>query len=148
MIATIRSMRWTISTAIIVGMLLSGVFTDAIRAAYQDFYNRQFPVVTMRGKLVSQDSASATIHITGTKNRDCKFVGLLAYTSQNGSLTDAFKERVTGPKEDGTSKPKGTYDIGYWRIWPKQGADSVLMYVQHDCAGPHLTTTKIADVAL
>jgi len=112
------------------------------------FYNKYMPVVEMTGKLVHTDGNSTLIHIVGEKQRDCKYVRIYAmYVFRgNGMLNDAFIERVSGPL-DGSTKPIGSYDLGFWRVWPTDDATKVIVFVQHEC-GAETVLSKIAEVPL
>ena len=148
MMRVFTSMKWTIMFSIVLGIFLSGIFAQPIKDAYLEYYDLAYPVVVMRGSLVSQDEDSVVIHISGEKLRPCRYLRMLSYTSKNGQLTDAYHSRTIGFLDDGSTKPIGKLDVGYWRIFPKQDADAVEMYVQHDCGGGRITTTQTAEVHL
>lgn len=106
------------------------------------------PVVSMQGKLIDRTDDSVTIHVWGAKYRgSCKFLELTTYASKGGLLYATVHTRLD-MMSDGTSKPAGNFDIGYWLIKSTKGAERVLMYVAHSCGEGDLRVTRIADVAL
>lgn len=143
---TVWSVRWTIAFSVLLGVILSSSATSYLVSSYKAWYDDTHPVVVMSGVLVSKTKVEATIHVGGEKLRDCRFVSLHAYSRKGGTLTDAYKERIN-LLEDSSSKPKGTHDLGRYRIWPLLGADTVIMRVLHDCDGRFITT-QIAEVKL
>ena len=110
-------------------------------------FDDRFPVVDMDGTLIAAAAEEVTITIGGTKNRDCEYLRLQAYTvNANGTLGDASVARIDR-FERGDTKPTGKYSIGSWRIWPRGDAVRVIVYANHLC-GTRVVQTKIADVAL
>jgi hypothetical protein len=148
MMRVFTSMKWTIMFSIALGMFISGIFAQPIKDAYLEYYDAAYPVVAMRGDLVAQDDDAVTIRISGEKLRPCRYLRMLAYTTKNGQLTDAYHERAVGVPDDSITRPVGKMDIGFWRIYPKGNADAVSVYVQHDCGGGRITTTQTAEVHL
>jgi hypothetical protein len=108
------------------------------------------PVVQMKGDVVAGPTDSYVIlHIYGSKLRgeECVYKGLQAFGERAvGPAVDLRIARV-GIPEDGATKPRGTYDIGLWRVWPVDGIDTVKVYVTHQC-GERFVATKIAEVEL
>lgn len=151
MIAIASRWVWKTRYTIVLGILLSAFVMDGALDRALRWYDRAAPIVEMQGKLIHTDGHSTLIHITGKKMRDCKFVRINAYYQfrGNGMLVDAFLERMAGPI-DGATKPVGEYDLGMWRIWPTDDATKVLVYVHHECCGPHPETvlSKIAEVPI
>ena len=144
---SVFEMRWTILTAVVVGYMLSP-FTQLGASTFFKMYDALWPVVTAHGELVSRDTDSIYVHITGTKHRDCQYLQMDSYyTTPAGMLRDANEFRTDQLPVDGTSKPTGLFDIGIWRVFPVSEASSVQMYVEHSCAG-RLVVTKIAEVTL
>jgi hypothetical protein len=139
----------TLVFAAFVGVMLPAAI-PRIGGSALDFYDYVFPVVEMEGELAEILADSFVVHIQGEKLRglECKYVSLQAFNiGTDGVRYDAFIERIDR-QEDGRTKPAGTYDIGYWRIYPrKQGATSVQVYITHLC-GDRRVLTKIADVKL
>jgi hypothetical protein len=109
-------------------------------------YDRYFPVVTMRGEITGSSESAIVVHMAGTKNRNCKYVRLQAFAGKGDILRDVNLMRIDVP-ESGATKPQGTFDIGYWRIWPVDKSETVLVFAQHDCDG-RTVITKIAEVTL
>ena len=146
MIGAIRDVRWTIATTLVIGIFLSSSATDYALSSYRSWYDDTHPVVKMSGTLVSRTASTATIHITGAKLRDCRFVSLHAYTRKRDVMSDAYRERL-GRMEDGVNKQVGQHYLGRWVIWPLDDADTVVMSVMHDCAG-RLISAHIAEVSI
>lgn len=135
-------MRWTLSAAVVIGLALS----PAANLPYL-IYDALVPVVRMQGELVSKTEDSVVVHIWGSKSRECKYLGLQAFsTGPNGNRRDANITRLDMPSA-GATKPKGEFDIGNWKLWPVTGAVSVQVYVQHDCDG-RILNAQIAEVVL
>jgi hypothetical protein len=143
---TIRDVKWTITLTMCGVLLLSTTLADVVSSQIHGLYTRFNPVVEMRGELVSAGQDYSIIHITGRKFRECKYISMQAFSLNQGIRSDAEKLKVASP-DDGYSKPPGLYDLGNWRIWPTDGADTVEMYVIHDCNG-YPVTTRIAEVKL
>jgi len=137
-------------TAIILGVLLGlllgplfGVVSESVYGAYDEAY----PVVEMHGDVQSTTVHDVVLHISGEKKRGCQPMRITAYTrDKNGNLQDANIQKL-GVAERGLSRPLGPVDLGLWRIWPRDGADGVMVFVTHQCAGRSVIT-KVADVVL
>jgi hypothetical protein len=113
----------------------------------QDMYDSAFPVVDMKGKLISFSDDEAVVSIVGRKNRACNYVRIQAYSlDADGNMSDAFIARTDLP-ESGETKPRGSYTIGTWRIWPLPQSHGVVVYVNHLC-GSRIVLTKIAEIPL
>ena len=134
--------KWTVLLSLVCTMF----FLHMAQPHVVGYYNRTAPVIHMQGELVHTDGHSTLIHIYGSKVRECKFIRLNAYYAfkHDGRLVDAFFERVDH-RIDGSTKPVGEYDLGYWRIWPTDDASKVLMFVHHECKG-ETVISKIAEV--
>lgn len=147
-------LRWSWVFSIALGVFIAPVvsnWSEAVLSHYREEYDKANPVVVMTGVLVKQDDESAFVHMAGSKEvsraNECVYVRVKAYTrSADGVLRDAYIQRVDMP-EDGHNKPAGYFDIGTWRIWPKDAATSVLVYAIHNCGGRQVRTV-IADVAI
>lgn len=139
----------TLAFAALMGTMLPAAIPRIGGAAY-DFYDYIFPVLEMEGELSEILADSFVVHIQGEKNRglECKYISIQAFNvGTDGVRYDAFIERIDRA-EEGRTKPAGTYDIGYWRIYPrKQGAVSVQVYITHLCHERRILT-KVADVKL
>lgn len=132
---------------LLAGLVLLVPLAQSISAQATQTWDRFNPVVSMQGTLISASSEEIVLSIAGTKNRDCSYIRVSAYTEwSDGSLRDAYIMR-TDMLEKGDTKPRGNYQIGTWRIWPRAGGVRALVYVHHQC-GQRLVTTKIADVSL
>jgi len=93
-----------------------------------------FPVVEMQATVVNKTPSEVIVSLKGTKNRDCKYVSIDAFSRHGDTLRDLNMVRVDRPEEGGT-KPKGYFYFGDWRIWPTTDTKTVLVYVQYDCSG-------------
>lgn len=135
---------------IVLGLSLGAVlvpagtyFADAIAAQYDE----TFPVVEIRGTLVSVADGEAVISMSGKKNRECTYIGIRAYSlGKDGNLSDAFIARTDTPI-NGNTRPVGSFVIGTWRVWPLPDSRGITVYANHLC-GSRIVLTKIADVAL
>lgn len=134
--ATLRS-YWPIAAAVVVGFALlppmSKHYQDWAEAAAIRREQGQ-PVVQMQGRVVERGQGFVVVHMTGRKLRECRYVGLTAYTiNPQGVRFDASIRRDDLP-ETGDTKPPGTYDIGRWRIWPTHAdSRSLLVFADHLC---------------
>lgn len=139
-------LRWAIITGVLVGVVVSTagtVWVPTILAAF----DKLSPVVVMEGRLVEAKENYLVVHISGEKFRDCQYLNINAYGAEkDGNLRDLSIMRVD-KIEDGTTKPKGKWDIGYWKVWPSDGITGVMVVVSHNCEG-RLINTKIAEVVL
>lgn len=143
LINAFRAMPLTIFLSVLLGLALSLGSAGALQV-----YDSLFPVVSMTGEVVSVRDDSVVVHITGTKNRDCIYGGMQAYSvNGEGEMHDAFRERI-GSQETGRTKPVGVYDIGFWRVWPTTSSSTgVRIFVQHFCSG-RVVLTNVADVSI
>ena len=135
-----------IATGVVLGLMLSpaiGVFTELVFDAFDDAY----PVLVMRGEVRSVSQDEVILQISGEKKRSCQFLRISAYTRDAvGNMQSANIKRI-GVQELGITRPIGKADIGTWRIWPRDGASGVLVFVTHNCSD-RTVTTKVADVVL
>ena len=137
-------MRWTILLAVAFGCVMSAL-VDGMSLA--PVYDQLRPVVTMQGEIVARTPDSVTVHMWGSKNRECRYIGIQAFSHLAGGLRqDTNIERVD-QHTNGRTKPAGVYDIGTWRIHPITGAQAASVYVQHDCDG-RVVLTEVAEVSL
>lgn len=130
---------WPVLAAIALGVAVAPALQSAYRSWAADRLaeiERGTPVVTMSGTLIERDGDAVLLHITGTKHRNCRYVGLQAYALDvTGVRHDANIQRQDHESR-GDTKPPGVYDIGYWRVWPVDPiAARVLVYAEHDCRG-------------
>jgi hypothetical protein len=107
------------------------------------------PVVAMQGVKVGGVSGEhILVNISGRKLRgeECVYKGIQAFGDRVvGEPIDLYIARQDMP-EAGVTKPKGSYSIGVWKVWPVLGVDVVRVYVMHDCGTGRLWATKIAEV--
>lgn len=139
-------MPLTIATGIVLGGLLSpvAIATNDWLAAQ---YDRVFPVVEMNGQLLSLGDDEAVIALAGRKNRECTYTGIQAYSvGRDGNMTDTFIVRTDIPESRDT-KPRGTFDVGTWRVWPLPDSRGIVVYINHLC-GSRVVLTKVAHIPL
>lgn len=150
--ALLKAHGWPTAAAILVGFALLPIaqreyeaWADARQAAQQ----QARPVVAMHGRFVQRDDHSVWVHISGTKLRQCRYLGLTAYSIDGqGVRRDANIERADGIQIRGDTKEPGDYDLGVWRIWPVQdSAVRAMVSVEHDCMGVTVRSV-IAEVVL
>ena len=111
-------------------------------------YDNFVPVLRMHGELVSREPDAVVVRMWGSKLRECRYVGILAYSRAGSDFyRDATITRIDRAATNDT-KPRGAFDIGQWRIRPTTDATHVAVYAQHACSHGDLRTTKIAEVAL
>lgn len=139
MIATVKSLRWTIFFSVLLGIGISMITP-------QSWYDALFPVVTMRADVINKTLTEVTVRLSGEKHRDCKYMAIDAFSRHGDLLRDLQMERLDQPA-DGTTKPMGRFDFGYWRIWPTNDTKTVMIYVRYDCAGRDVFV-RAAEVAL
>jgi hypothetical protein len=135
---------------IILGLSLGAILVPAgtyFADAVAERYDAAFPVLEMTGNLVSASDGEAVISMAGTKNRDCTYIGIRAYSlDKDGNMSDVFIARTDNPTV-GSTRPVGTFIIGSWRIWPLPDSKGVTVYASHLC-GSRIVITKIAEVPL
>ena len=136
------------ATGLVLALLLA-VAWDAIDAGWDDWYDSVRPVASGSVDLASrQGHDSVRVHITVTRHRACDMRRLQAYSRlDDGSLRDAYSNRVDRPTEGRSHPPGGTYDGGVWEIWPTDSAKSVAVYVRYRC-GSRMSSSKIGEVSL
>lgn len=150
--ALLKAHAWPVAAAIVVGFALLPLVQreyESWAEAREHERQRSLPVVTMAGKMVARDEVAVFVHIAGTKHRECKFLGLMAYAvNAAGVRRDANIERVDGVTMRGETKQPGQYDIGVWRVWPvSEDAASAVVLVEHACDGVSVRSV-IAEVTL
>jgi hypothetical protein len=139
-------MPFTIAVGLLIGLVVSPV-TTLLSDALFNAYDRAFPVVSAQASLISSNHDEVVISLRGVKLRDCSYLRLQAYsTNAHGETTDAFIGRMDGPT-NGETRPKGAFMAGEWKVWPVEGAVSVVVYVNHLC-GHRVVLTKLADIPL
>jgi len=143
--------QWSVILGLLFGAVVMPGALDVWRAnerARLVAYERATPVVTMTGSIVRRDGDAVFVHIAGTKHRECKYLGLQAYSvDATGRQHDANIKRVD-VDERGDTKAPGVYDIGVWRVWPvREWAASTVIRSLHDCNGVTVSTV-IANVGL
>jgi hypothetical protein len=111
-------------------------------------YDNFMPVVRMQGEVVSRTESAVVVRMWGEKIRDCRFVGIQGFSRIGDNINrDTIIKRIDMPSE-GKTKPRGTFDIGQWELYPIDGATHVSVWVQHSCGQDDLRSTRIADVEL
>lgn len=139
--------RWTVAIGVLLGFLIAPAGNGLLAVAL-DAYDANRPVVMIVGStVVGRESDAVMVDMKVKKMRDCTYIRLQAFGSRkDGPLSDAYIRRVDRT-EDGSNKPRGTFSIGIWRIWPIDDASSVIVYAQHDCWG-RIVQTKLTEIAL
>lgn len=140
MISTLRDMRWTMVLSVVIGVLLA----LAVPAPMTMLYDAVFPVVTMNSRVVSTSPTEITIGLHGTKNRDCKYLSINAFSRVGERLQDVNIQRVD-KTEEAQTRPIGEYDFGVWRLWPTRAGQQIEVYVQYSCSGRD-TFVRVAEV--
>lgn len=108
------------------------------------------PVVQMQGILIGEISPGhITIHMYGKKLRgvECEYRGIQAYGDRITGLPVDLNSRRLDIPEKGDTKDEGTYDIGFWEIWPTEGIYRIRVNVGHLC-GKSRVSTEIASINL
>jgi hypothetical protein len=135
---------FTIVLGLVLGVL-AGFATIPIYQFGMDSYDSEFHVLTMTAKVIAANADKVTIHATGEKRRECQYLRLYAYTVHDaGILHDANIQRVDLP-EDRDSKPLGSFDFGFWAIWPREDAVGIQVFSEHLCSGRKVVN-KIIDI--
>lgn len=146
----LRGMPYLIGSMVIVGGLLGGAVVPAVQGVFEAF-DVANPVVTAHATMLPPAAPDEVlVHLSGSKDRDCQYIGLQAYTRRafDDTLSDAYIQRVDVQQESGATRPRGRYaSLGTWRIWPRGNADVVLIYAQHACGG-RLVVGKLAEMRL
>jgi hypothetical protein len=144
MISRLRRQPFTIVFAVILGLLVAPAAAIAWHSALS-LYDRAFPVVDMSGEVLRVNTEEAVIRIKGKKLRACTYLRVQALMRDDrGDMIDVYIQRVD-MAENSDTKPIGSYHLGNWRVWPRNGATGAVINVNHLC-GDRLITTKIADV--
>ena len=110
------------------------------------------PVTKMQGEEISRTGTGVVLHIYGKKIRgeECRWIEFQAFGDRYAGLPiDLYMLKADILPNDGKTKPKGSYDLGLWSLYP---TDPVLVYqvrvnVTHNCDGT-IWSTEIAKVAL
>lgn len=146
MMRHVRDQRWTVLSAVLVGVLMAPL-GQGWWAAALEYYDEIRPVVVMRGEMISGDATEMRLSISGQQLRQCTYLRVQAFgRDAAGRLADAYIRR-DDMDERGETKPVGAFALGVWRVWPLDGAVGAVVYVQHDCNG-RLVLTKIVDISL
>ena len=143
--------HWAVFVGLIVGALILPGADDAWqkwRFEREREAEQSTPVVVASGKIVERTATSVLIHITGTKLRECRFMGLQAYTVDTGGVMTAAQLERVGVPMMAHSRPLGPFDAGTFRVWPLvDDARGVTIYVSYQC-GVHEVRALLAQVAL
>ena len=147
MMDSLRAVWISMSIGVLCGLLVSPVGVAALTAGMA-YYDEARPVVRMSGQLVVADGEQVVLRIGGEKLRACQYLSIAGYwRMRDGTLRDANERRVD-QEQQGDTKPPGRYDIGEWRLWPREsGAVAAVCYASHNCNG-RLIVSKIADVEI
>lgn len=127
----------TIGIFVSVALLLILAFTMA-PTLNQVYQSKFMPVTKYSTTMVKREDRDVFVHLSREKLRDCLAVpkSLNSYYLRNGIRVGVSEERYSG---DSSSRPVGFADLGVFVIHDVPvDAQSVEMYVQHDCAGTQL----------
>lgn len=128
-----RSLQTTgIFVSIALLLILAFTMAPALNQAYQSKF---MPVTKYSTTVVKREGRDVFVHLSGEKLRDCLIVpkSLNSYYLRNGIRVGVSEERYSG---DSSSRPVGFTDLGVFVIHDVPvDAQSIEMYVQHDCAG-------------
>lgn len=115
---------------------------------YQWYKDNHGTVVAMEAKLVFHDTDSVLIHMYGEKFNSCRFLELtFFYVRPNEDLKYELNMRRLDRPTDRSSKPVGSFDIGFWLAEDVASGNRIKVFVNHDCHGV-FRTTQIADVEI
>jgi len=111
-------------------------------------YDTFVPVVRGNASVVNLEPNAVVVRLSGTKYRECRYVGIQAYSrSARTEFDDTTITRLDKPATN-TTRPRGSFNMGLWRIEPTEGATRVTIFTQHACGVDDLRTTKLAEVKL
>lgn len=106
-----------------------------------------FPIIRSSSAIVSRSPDEVVLRVTITKQRDCQFNNVQAYSRLPDNVLRSAQAERLGIQTRPISRPAGvTYDAGLWRVWPIAGSTGVVMFTQHDCGDGRLVTSTFADV--
>ena len=144
--------HWSIVVGIMLGVLVLPVVDEEYRRfrdAQEQAAESSQPVVEARGVIVERLPNAVIVQISGRKLRNCRFVGLQAYTidkDEEQSLAKITRMDETIPSS--VTRPVGAFNAGLWRIEPlKDDPVRATVWVTHECRG-HSVTSVLATVAL
>lgn len=124
--------------------IIAGVFLGLVALPFgaafvqfvQEKYDDTFPVLTGVVRITEFSQDHVVIDMLATKNRECDYVRLVAYTvTPSGVRFDARISRI-GESEGGYTRTPGTYKLGKWMVQPRQqGTVGVRIEAIHSCGG-------------
>lgn len=130
--------RWLIPRATVGAVAATvGVVLGLMNAGRDDFadrlYDRFFPVITGKVDLVERTTGYVTVHMVGTKHRQCRLLRIVTFARIAGIPIGAFQERIDQPFNPRPLPLGVEVDLGIWRLFPTTGATSMDIYMQHEC---------------
>lgn len=149
-ISNLWKMPWSTLMGVCIGVA-AVMSLPEIAGPLRGWYDDQFPVLRMSGKIVDRRGDAVILEITGEKLRgeECRLVSVYGYTVDGAGMKDtrAIVERVDR-QATGQVRDDGYYNIGLWSVRPV-GPDvkRVQVYTHHDCFG-RAVLSVIADVAV
>lgn len=129
--------------SVIIGLAVGAVLLPVVHEEWQSLRIEQniiaehgTPVIRASATLIRRETDSVVMHVTGVKLRDCKLVGMQAFSVRNSVMTAAKMELDGHVPIAMIQRPIGPFDMGAVRVWPVgMDADEVVLYEMHTC-GP------------
>ena len=148
--------RWLVPRATIGAVAITiGVVLALMNAGKDDFadrfYDRFFPILTGKVELMERTTGYVTVHMVGTKHRQCRLIRFVTFARIAGVPIGAFQERIDQPFNPRPLPLGVKVDFGIWRLFPIDGATSMDIYTQHECKdgdGMRKVTTHFAEIVL
>ena len=148
--------RWLVPRATVGAVAITiGVVFALANAGKDDFadrlYDKLFPIVTGDVEILDKTTGYVTVHMSGTKHRQCQLLRIVTFARIAGVPIGAFQERIDQPAFGRPLPLHVKIDFGIWRLFPVNGATSMDMFMQHECKDGHgmrKVTTHFAEVLL
>lgn len=119
---------------------------------FTDIYDRLFPVVVTRSRVVSQVPGALTLRIVGEKMRgeECHVTRVFGYATDSDGQRHlvVIAKPKAAPPSSFTPRSRGLHDFGEWEVSgiPPQAVE-VQVYVEHSCDG-RLIVSRFGDAVL
>jgi hypothetical protein len=131
--------HWSIAVGVVVGLVLLPVVStewQAWRAETKMIAEQGTPVIRETAAvIVARDDESVTVRVTGEKVRDCRLIGLQAFSVHHSVMLPARMKRL-GAELHPIPRPPGPFDMGDVTVWPvSTEAQALVLYALHTC-GP------------
>lgn len=129
--------QWPIAGGLLIGIMLLPVLQVEYEQWHRARHRAQMlmqPVITSQSTIIGRDHRGAVLRITGTKHRDCEFVGVVGIQFDAHRHSDTVSaERIDKPIT-GATRPVGPFDAGIWRVDVPAGHGAMLEAL-YDCDG-------------